>query len=90
MNSKIVSNDTLTEGKVYVKFKIDTAGKVSNVHIIRGYDVKIDSEIARVIKLMPDWAPALVLHGKLKTGKWVKDTMSFSLPIKIPYKNQCP
>jgi hypothetical protein len=89
LNSKIVSNDTLNKGNVFVKFKIDTVGKISKVQIIRGYNAKIDSEIVRVITLMPNWEPLLVLHGKLRTGKWVKNTCSFMLPLKIPYTNQC-
>ncbi len=90
LNSKIVSNDTMCTGKVFVKFKIDTVGNISNVKIYKGYSSKVDTEITRVIRLMPNWNPYKVLHGKLKTGKWVKDTCSYIIPVKIPYKHQCP
>ena len=85
----IVSNDYLTEGRVFVTFKIDTLGRISKVRIIRHYNRKVDNEIKRVIKSMPNWIPAEVLIG-YPHGTWVKRSVDYNLPIKIPFKNQCP
>lgn len=51
------------EGKVFVKFTIDSTGKVINPIIIRGLGPGFDEEIFRVFQLMPDWKPGY-LDGK--------------------------
>ena len=52
--------------KVYLKFIIDTAGKIRDIEIVRKLGWGFDEEAIRVFKLMPDWIP-----GK-QNGKAVK------------------
>lgn len=71
--------DSVYEGKVYVKFIVDTSGNVTNVTVIRSSKFKcLDIEALRVVKLMPKWKP-----GK-SGGK--KVPVYFHLPItfKLP------
>lgn len=44
-------------GRVYVKFIIDTAGKVKDPEIIRSVHHLLDEEALRVVGSMPDWQP---------------------------------
>jgi len=50
-------------GKVYIKFTIDTCGNISNINLIRGLNPKLDTMAINLIKGMPKWHPAK-LNGK--------------------------
>ena len=63
------------QGKVYVSFVVDEAGKVTKVEIARGVDPSLDKEALRVVNSLKDWTP-----GKEK-GKAVK--VSYTLPIQF-------
>jgi len=89
LKKEIVSDDSLPEGKVFAKFSIDTIGQIHNVRIVRHYNKLVDNEIIRVIEAMPNWAPYEVYIG-YPNGYWIKKEKEYTLPIKIPYKNQCP
>jgi hypothetical protein len=89
LNTNIVSEKSLIVGKVYTRFKIDTLGRIFDVKVVKHYNRDVDKEIVRVIKLMPNWAPREMLIG-YPNGVWVKKETVFTLPIKIPYENQCP
>lgn len=69
----LVALQNETEGKVFVSFVINEAGKVQNIEVIRGIDPLLDAEALRVVGLMPDWKP-----GK-QGGKAVK--VRYSVPI---------
>ena len=62
-------------GKVHLKFVVSTTGKVSNVKVLKGIPdcLECDVEAIRVVKAMPDWAPAK------NNGKKVNSY--FNLPI---------
>ena len=74
----------------FCKFKIDTVGNISNVKIYKGYSSKVDTEITRVIRLMPNWNPYKVLHGKLKTGKWLKILVHILFQLKYHININAP
>lgn len=63
------------QGRVFVGFVIDKAGKVTEVKILRGVDPYLDKEALRVVNNMPSWSP-----GKQR-GKPVK--VSYQVPIKF-------
>lgn len=46
------------QGRVLVKFVIETDGSISNVSVVRGVDPELDAEAIRVVKKMPKWTPA--------------------------------
>ncbi len=60
--------DTI-QGKVYVTFVVDAAGKVGDVKVVRGVHPLLDQEAVRVTGLMPVWTP-----GKQK-----------GIPVKVAY-----
>jgi TonB family protein len=67
INSNIVypksAKESLVQGKVNLRFSIETDGSVSGVSVLRGINPELDAEAVRVIKLLPAWNPA-TLDGK--------------------------
>jgi len=47
------------EGKVFVRFVIDTAGQVTDVKLARGTKCQIDEEAIEVVKKLPKWEPGM-------------------------------
>ncbi len=81
-----ILNHSNSQGKVLVFFEIDTTGKVINIQTNPDYtqrlewlvnDSLIESEIKRVIKLLPDWEPGLQRDKPIR--------VKYTLPIMIPY-----
>lgn len=81
-----ILNYSNSQGKVLVFFEIDTTGKVIKIQTNPDYtqrlewlvnDSLIESEIKRVIKLLPDWEPGLQRDKPIR--------VKYTLPIKIPY-----
>lgn len=64
------------QGKVYVEFHIDKAGKIKDVKVLRGLDPKLDQIAVNAISNMPDWNPARDASGTPISSKMV-------LPIKF-------
>jgi len=48
------------EGIVVVAFKISKEGKISDIAIAQSVDKLLDNEALRVMRLMPDWMPAIM------------------------------
>ena len=46
------------EGVVYVQFRVDTLGNVSDVRLLRGLHPLFDAEAVRVVKTLPQFKPA--------------------------------
>ncbi len=61
------------QGKVFVNFVINSAGKVEKAKVIRGIHPSLDEEAVRVVNALPDWKP-----GKQK-GEAVD--VSYTLPV---------
>jgi len=61
------------QGRVYIKFIIETDGSITHVEIERGVSPLINAETIRVIRQMPKWHPAMC------QGKEVR--MVMRLPI---------
>lgn len=62
-------------GKVYVNFKINKKGKVSNVKVVRGIHPSLDEVALEVVKSMPNWEPGEQMGKKVST--------TFTLPINF-------
>ena len=52
-------------GMVYLEFKIDTSGLISDITIARGMNKEFDNEAVRLVKNMPNWKPAMVGNRKV-------------------------
>jgi TonB family protein len=63
------------EGRIYLKFAIEEDGSLTNIKVIRGLSVKLDTEAIRVISIMPKWKPAR------SNGKPIR--MFMNLPLKV-------
>lgn len=66
------------QGKVYVRFLIDSKGKVRTPKIARGVYPSLDEEALRIVKKMPNWNP-----GK-QEGEAV--IVSYTMPINFTMK----
>lgn len=69
--------DSFTNGKVIIKFTIETNGSITNARMIKCIHPTIDSIIKSVILGMPKWEPA-EYNGK-------KVVSQYTLPINIHY-----
>jgi hypothetical protein len=65
------------QGKVHIKFKIDSVGHVSNITVLRGLDFLATQEALRVVGLMPTWIPGTC------DGKCVD--IWYNMPIKFKW-----
>lgn len=65
------------QGVVYVSFEIDKKGKVGKVKVLRGIGSDCDEEAIRVIKMMPDWIPAI------SSGKAVSSLFTIPITFKL-------
>lgn len=69
--------ETDVQGKVYVRFVVNTDGSIEKVEVLRGIQDcrELDKEAVRIVKSMPTWKPGMV------NGKPVKVYMT--LPIRF-------
>ena len=74
------------EGRVFVRFSIDTIGNVGAVEIMKSSGNKLlDEEAMRLIKETPEkWYPAKEFRGD---GKWSPRECSFVMPIVFKLGN---
>ncbi len=63
-----------TQGRVIIRYVVQTDGSLSNIEVLRGLDPACDAEAIRIVESMPKWIP-----GKNK-GKPVP--VYFTLPIQ--------
>jgi protein TonB len=54
------------QGKVTVKFVVNTEGKTESIEVLRGVDESLDNEACRVIASSPKWRPARQQGYKVK------------------------
>lgn len=66
------------QGRVYVKYVINTKGKVTDAKVIRGVHKELDTEALRVINSMPDWKPGMQIG--------VAVNVEFTVPVNFVLK----
>ncbi len=76
-NIKIPEYAMPLEGKVYVRFIVDTDGSITNVSVIKGLHRDYDNAAIKVVSKMPKWKP-----GK-QAGKAVR--VQYEIPIKFKH-----
>lgn len=72
--------DQNIQGKVTVKFVVDSTGKIINPMIPRSIHPSLDSEAIRVVSLMPNWKPGM------QNGKAVN--AYYTLPVNFRLTEQ--
>ena len=60
-------------GRVYVQFKINGDGSVSDVSVLKGAHGLLDNEVVRVVSQSPDWTPGYI--------KGEPVTVVYSMPV---------
>ena len=68
------------QGRVIVRFTVNKAGKITDVHVIKGVSPELDEEALRVVSMFPPWQNP----GK-QNGKPVP--VFYSLPIQFRVAN---
>ncbi len=46
-------------GEVVVSFMVKASGKLTDISIVESLTTACDEEVIRIVKLMPDWLPAI-------------------------------
>lgn len=70
-----IATENGIQGKVVVKFVVETDGSVGNVQILQGRDRSLDEEAIRVIKTLPKWVPGR--HNGIPVRVY------FTLPVRF-------
>lgn len=60
-------------GRVYVQFRINRDGSVSDVSVLKGVHESLDNEVIRVVSQSPDWTPGCI--------KGEPVTVVYSMPV---------
>jgi TonB family protein len=63
------------QGTVYLEFKVERDGKITNLKVLRGIDPECDQEALRVVKQFPKFSPAKSSDENVRT--------KFLLPIRF-------
>lgn len=63
------------QGKVFVSFTVDKAGKVKDAKVAKGVHATLDAEALRVVELLPDWQPGT------KDGRVV--SVRYTIPVQF-------
>ncbi|MDO9557523.1 MAG: energy transducer TonB [Coriobacteriia bacterium] len=52
-----IAKENGVQGRVYLSFRVNTDGSVSDVKVLRGVDPSLDKEAVRVVSMSPKWTP---------------------------------
>ncbi|HCT95059.1 MAG: hypothetical protein A2X19_09855 [Bacteroidetes bacterium GWE2_39_28] len=52
-----IAKENGVQGRVYLTFRVNTDGSVSDVKVLRGVDPSLDKEAVRVVSMSPKWTP---------------------------------
>lgn len=72
--------DSGIQGRVVIKFYVDTLGNVCEPTIVRGKDSALDREAIRLVKTFPQFSPG-TLNGR-KVNVWFTLPIVFKLPAE--------
>ena len=72
--------DSGIQGRVVIKFYVDTLGNVCEPTIVRGKDPALDREAIRLVKSFPQFSPG-TLNGR-KVNVWFTLPIVFKLPAE--------
>lgn len=72
------SFDNAIQGKVFVRFTIDSTGDIKNTQIVKSVHPLIDQEAKRVIEMMPCWTPGTQRGKKVNTQYTLPITFSLN------------
>lgn len=80
------------EGRVIIRFYVDTIGKIHDIKVVRGIHPALDKEALRIVSLLPDFKPGeiydeneIICVGEYEPDK-VKVNTYFTLPISFNFQ----
>ena len=71
------------QGRVIVRFIIETDGSISDVKVVKSVDSLLNNEAVRIVKSMPKWKPG----GMMSKGKTVLKKIKYTIPINFKLDN---
>lgn len=74
------------QGRVVVKFVINTDGSVSDAKIAHSVDSLLDAEALRIVNLMPNWTPGM--NGGIPVRSYFNVPITFKLQEYTPKKDK--
>jgi len=74
-----IAIDSNIQGRVYATFIVEKDGEVTNASIKRGVHPSLDTEVLRLIAIMPNWKPGLKNNEPVRSR--------FMLPVKFDLSN---
>jgi TonB family protein len=79
-----VAKTEKVEGRVILRFVINTEGKVEAISVLKSVHPLLDAEAVRVISLMTDWNPGM--QGGKPVNVWYSLPVTFNLSAQEPAK----
>ena len=73
----MVAEENGVQGRVIVSFIVERDGSVTNSKIVKSVDPALDKEAMRVIRIMPNWTPAI------KNGEKVRSLQHITIPFRL-------
>ena len=67
------------QGRVIVRFIIETDGSISDVKVVKPVDSLLNNEAVRIVKSMPRWKPG----GLMSKGKTELKRIKYTIPINF-------
>lgn len=71
------------QGRVIVRFIIETDGSISDVKVVKPVDSLLNNEAVRIVKSMPRWKPG----GLMSKGKTELKRIKYTIPINFKLDN---
>ena len=71
------------QGRVIVRFCIETDGSISDVKVVKPVDSLLNNEAVRIVKSMPKWKPG----GMMSKGKTELKRIKYTIPINFKLDN---
>lgn len=72
-----IARENGIQGKVYIRFVVNSAGKVDKVQLARGVDPLLDKEALKVVRNLPKWKAGE--QGGRKVSVWYTVPINFQL-----------
>ncbi len=66
-NFSWVQSQLTIEGVVLISFVVRSNGNITDVKVVKSLCETCDSEAIRLIKMMPDWTPAILNNKKVSS-----------------------
>ena len=77
------AKEKCVQGRVIVRFCIETDGSISDVKVVKSVDSLLNNEAVRIVKSMPKWKPG----GLMSKGKTELKRIKYTIPVNFKLDN---